>query len=718
MKRKWKKFAAFFLVFAMIFVQGYHTYGVYADTDSQPPDIESYVEAGQVVEDDERKDGDETMLENEETTEEIVENTVNDDEIKVENKVEEEDEEDVETKDEAQVEVEANEEDKTIDDNEINGNPNDKLKNTEETNQDLNTVEDTVVPVSAENTYEKTRFYKNSPLGIAGGFHLVGFHSVETLAHTNGNILTELLIYRSNFGTRDLKEVSYFRNLELTTEGFKSTYGGLDSVIVVGKNVNTSVGDNGQAWQLNGYKVDAPRKGEFPTSLWKDHSAEFIDLEGVRNQTINLGKKLGEYENVNADMDFTDQNNRFITISNPDGVNVYNLSAADINKGGNLDIRGYEKGKTGTLIINVDLKGADSFSIPGSRIVYTDGDMAPIGEEVEWQVGNVIWNIQDSTNSDGVYCGKIDNLGAMNGHILAPGSQVTLKHNLNGTVIAEDIVVEAESHRSDFTDETVEYPKPEPEVTDISVKKVWDDEEDKDKLRPEEIQVQLFADDEVSGEPVILSEENDWAFTWENLDKEKDGKDIRYTVRELEIPEGYTAVSDDVRGGIIIITNTHIPKKPTPTPTTTPEPTTTPTPTPTPTTTPEPTPTPTATPEPTPTPTATPEPTPTPTITPEPTPTPTITPTPTPTPTTTPTPTPTTTPTPIITSTPTPPAPSGNNTKKPIKPVKINKYSDKKKRVSPKTDDTTNILIYMVALGISATTFIFLGVIYKKRRKM
>ena len=38
----------------------------------------------------------------------------------------------------------------------------------------------------------------NQPLGIAGNFHLVGFSSVTTSAHTNGNILTDTLRYQSN----------------------------------------------------------------------------------------------------------------------------------------------------------------------------------------------------------------------------------------------------------------------------------------------------------------------------------------------------------------------------------------------------------------------------------------------------------------------------------------------------------------------------------------
>lgn len=67
-----------------------------------------------------------------------------------------------------------------------------------------------VTPVNADNVYEKTHFYKESDLGIAGGFHLVGFRIVEKKSHIHGNILTKELKYDGgDFGTREVDEVSY-----------------------------------------------------------------------------------------------------------------------------------------------------------------------------------------------------------------------------------------------------------------------------------------------------------------------------------------------------------------------------------------------------------------------------------------------------------------------------------------------------------------------------
>lgn len=35
-----------------------------------------------------------------------------------------------------------------------------------------------VIPITEENTFEKTVFYRENPLGVIGNFHLVGFSSV------------------------------------------------------------------------------------------------------------------------------------------------------------------------------------------------------------------------------------------------------------------------------------------------------------------------------------------------------------------------------------------------------------------------------------------------------------------------------------------------------------------------------------------------------------
>lgn len=101
-----------------------------------------------------------------------------------------------------------------------------------------------------------------------------------------------------------------------------------------------------------------------------------------------------------------------------------------------------------------------------------------------------------------------------------------------------------------------------PEVRDISVTKAWDDAYNQDGIRPKNVQVQLYANGEASGDPITLNDGNEWKHIWENLDKYAAGKEIIYTVEEVAVPEGYTIATDAATGDMktgYTITNTHTP---------------------------------------------------------------------------------------------------------------------------------------------------------------
>ncbi|MBQ3302752.1 MAG: Cna B-type domain-containing protein, partial [Eggerthellaceae bacterium] len=72
----------------------------------------------------------------------------------------------------------------------------------------------------------------------------------------------------------------------------------------------------------------------------------------------------------------------------------------------------------------------------------------------------------------------------------------------------------------------------EAEETSMSVVKVWQDDGNRDGIRPTEIKVRLLADGEQYGDEVTLKGDA-WAHTWTELPKYKDGKEITYTVEEL-----------------------------------------------------------------------------------------------------------------------------------------------------------------------------------------
>ena len=94
-------------------------------------------------------------------------------------------------------------------------------------------------------------------------------------------------------------------------------------------------------------------------------------------------------------------------------------------------------------------------------------------------------------------------------------------------------------------------------TTSVSGQKTWDDDNDKDGLRPKEIQVKLLANGKDTGKVATVSEATGWKYSFEKLAKYEAGKAITYTVEEVSVPEGYTPKVDGMN-----ITNRHTPEKP------------------------------------------------------------------------------------------------------------------------------------------------------------
>ena len=108
-----------------------------------------------------------------------------------------------------------------------------------------------------------------------------------------------------------------------------------------------------------------------------------------------------------------------------------------------------------------------------------------------------------------------------------------------------------------------------PETIDISGRKIWDDNNNQDGLRPEKIVVRLYADGkEVRHQEVtagagivaaivslLTDSENTWDYTFKGLPKYANGTEIVYTVAE-EAVTGYKA---EVNG--YDISNTHTPEE-------------------------------------------------------------------------------------------------------------------------------------------------------------
>ena len=137
------------------------------------------------------------------------------------------------------------------------------------------------------------------------------------------------------------------------------------------------------------------------------------------------------------------------------------------------------------------------------------------------------------------------------------GNETSDEIKLDGTGEAEQPIVEIEKVPETITVELTGTP----ETIDIPVTKVWNDNNNQDKLRPTQITVTLLANGSpVSGKTLTLNAGNGWKGTFEDLPKFKDGEEIVYTVREENVPTGYEVTYDGTVEVGFTVTNTHTPE--------------------------------------------------------------------------------------------------------------------------------------------------------------
>ena len=84
----------------------------------------------------------------------------------------------------------------------------------------------------------------------------------------------------------------------------------------------------------------------------------------------------------------------------------------------------------------------------------------------------------------------------------------------------------------------------DPAKIDIPVKKIWNDDNDAKGKRPQSVHITLFADG-VKADEVDLNAGDNWAHTFANMPKFKDGKLIKYTVKEDAVASYESKITSD-----------------------------------------------------------------------------------------------------------------------------------------------------------------------------
>ena len=98
-----------------------------------------------------------------------------------------------------------------------------------------------------------------------------------------------------------------------------------------------------------------------------------------------------------------------------------------------------------------------------------------------------------------------------------------------------------------------------PEQIKISGKKVWDDADNQDGIRPEAITVQIMNGTLLVDE-IQVTAANDWTFQSKDLPKYANGQEIAYTVVEVS-PASYQASQQQEADGSYTLTNSYEPSK-------------------------------------------------------------------------------------------------------------------------------------------------------------
>lgn len=97
-----------------------------------------------------------------------------------------------------------------------------------------------------------------------------------------------------------------------------------------------------------------------------------------------------------------------------------------------------------------------------------------------------------------------------------------------------------------------------PEKLDLIVNVVWNDANNQDGYRPDTATIHMSGTDGTQDTRDFTKNSSWTAIVFKDLDRFKDGTEIKYTVTEDEIPQYTTSIA--VNGNVVTVTNTHIPE--------------------------------------------------------------------------------------------------------------------------------------------------------------
>ncbi|MBZ0322878.1 Cna B-type domain-containing protein [Enterococcus casseliflavus] len=232
-------------------------------------------------------------------------------------------------------------------------------------------------------------------------------------------------------------------------------------------------------------------------------------------------------------------------IAKEDQKVVVSLSKTELEKDTPITIKGLTKG-TSPVLINVDTEGASTVNIKSQiKLEYTDGTSRNSHETEEFDDAVILWNFVGQSEGQTISINS-----PFQGTILAVGDTVDVHQNVDGSIIADTVLVNAETHRWDLQANETVVPIIKLaamnhllslDTTTISGTKTWDDYDNKFNTRPASIIVQLLQNGEVfQTKTVTPNKEGEWHYEFTDLPTtDESGQTFEYTIQETPV-EGYT----------------------------------------------------------------------------------------------------------------------------------------------------------------------------------
>lgn len=297
----------------------------------------------------------------------------------------------------------------------------------------------------------------------------------------------------------------------------------------------------------------APKEIDYKvTKVWNDANNQ--DGKRPESVTVQLYKKVG-----NADPVAVEGKKLTLTAKEKTDDNTWVASFTNLPQ--------YEAGKEITYSIKeVDVPAGYEASVTGQVVTNT------YNPETVVLSGTKVW--KDNNNQDGKRTTSVK-VQILNGEKVVQEIEVSeatgwkfesnkLPKYENGKEIKYTVKETAmtEYKATITTDKDGKYTitnEHTPEKTSVKGHKIWKDEDNKDGIRPASITVKLLADGKETGQTATVSETSGWTYEFTGLDRYQEGKEIAYTVEEVNVPDGYTASVEGYN-----ITNTHTPEKPRP----------------------------------------------------------------------------------------------------------------------------------------------------------